>query len=246
MHTLTLKSSSLYTTHMEIYRHENAEIAIYKGDKYRRLPESTRKKARNYFKRTIKPDGRTTVAYLHREIYKNEVGEIPDGNHIHHIDKNPLNNDVTNLQCLTMQEHHSLHSREYCNTHKEKIRANLDRIRPMTKVWQQSEAGKAHYIKMGTLSAQKREYKHLICAECGKEYTSNGPNTKYCSVKCAKVWQMLERKNPEAYNVERTCIICDKGFMVNKYRNIKTCSKECSHILRINVQRTKNKGLKDA
>lgn len=49
----------------------------------------------------------------YRKIYEEHCGKIPKGYHIHHIDGNPLNNDITNLQLLTAEEHVQIHSHEF-------------------------------------------------------------------------------------------------------------------------------------
>ena len=46
---------------------------------------------------------------LHREVWKHFNGEIPEGYVIHHIDGDPSNNDLANLQMLTRSEHVKLH-----------------------------------------------------------------------------------------------------------------------------------------
>ena len=46
---------------------------------------------------------------MHRKIYEQHYGKIPDGYHIHHKDGNHANNDVHNLQCVTAQEHYDIH-----------------------------------------------------------------------------------------------------------------------------------------
>lgn len=46
---------------------------------------------------------------LHREIYRKRCGPIPPGYHIHHIDKNPKNNDPQNLIAVTEEFHATLH-----------------------------------------------------------------------------------------------------------------------------------------
>ena len=46
---------------------------------------------------------------LHRLIYEKHYGKIPEGYHIHHIDGDKLNNEISNLECLTASEHVSLH-----------------------------------------------------------------------------------------------------------------------------------------
>ena len=47
---------------------------------------------------------------LHRLIFEDFYGPIPDGCNIHHKDGNPLNNCIMNLQLLTKSQHHKLHS----------------------------------------------------------------------------------------------------------------------------------------
>ena len=46
---------------------------------------------------------------LHRYIWKLHNGSIPDGYHIHHIDGNKDNNDISNLLCVSCSEHMKLH-----------------------------------------------------------------------------------------------------------------------------------------
>lgn len=48
---------------------------------------------------------------LHRLIYEEHRGEIPNGYVIHHIDENKLNNDVNNLLAILLDEHLTLHHR---------------------------------------------------------------------------------------------------------------------------------------
>ena len=48
--------------------------------------------------------------YLHRLIYEELYGEIPQGYVIHHKDHNKLNNCILNLQLMKRGEHSSLHN----------------------------------------------------------------------------------------------------------------------------------------
>ena len=48
----------------------------------------------------------------YRKIYREHYGEIPKGYHIHHIDGNPLNNNIENLIAVTPEEHAKLHNHE--------------------------------------------------------------------------------------------------------------------------------------
>jgi hypothetical protein len=49
----------------------------------------------------------------HRKVYESCYGKIPKGFHIHHIDKNPLNNNIENLICITEEDHKNIHKNEY-------------------------------------------------------------------------------------------------------------------------------------
>jgi hypothetical protein len=45
------------------------------------------------------------TVYVHRLVYESVYGKIPRGCHIHHVDGNRLNNEISNLQLLTIAEH---------------------------------------------------------------------------------------------------------------------------------------------
>lgn len=57
---------------------------------------------------SYKSDG---SVYLHRHLASIKVGRWIDGDeHVHHIDGNKLNNDLSNLEVLTNSEHAKLHN----------------------------------------------------------------------------------------------------------------------------------------
>ena len=49
----------------------------------------------------------------YRKIYESHYGKIPNGHHIHHMDGNPFNNDISNLQCVSPEEHAEIHKNEF-------------------------------------------------------------------------------------------------------------------------------------
>ena len=61
--------------------------------------------------------------------------------------------------------------------------------------------------------------KFLNCQRCGKEYETENRFSMYCSEHC---------RNYET----RICLVCGKEFEGKIISNKKTCSKECSKILR--------------
>lgn len=51
----------------------------------------------------VKVGGKTL--YLHRLVWEDHFGEIPKGFHIHHIDGDKTNNEVSNLEMISAHEH---------------------------------------------------------------------------------------------------------------------------------------------
>lgn len=53
----------------------------------------------------------------HRAVMENSIGRmLTDNEEVHHIDRNPHNNNISNLQLVTKEEHrriHSIRSRTY-------------------------------------------------------------------------------------------------------------------------------------
>lgn len=46
---------------------------------------------------------------LHRLVYEKHYGKIPKGMIVHHIDFNKENNDIDNLELMTIDEHNKIH-----------------------------------------------------------------------------------------------------------------------------------------
>lgn len=47
---------------------------------------------------------------MHRYVYEKEIGKIPDGWDIHHINQDKTDNRIENLECLPKSEHTRLYS----------------------------------------------------------------------------------------------------------------------------------------
>ena len=83
------------------------ETVIYQGKKYHRYPSSARRQHRVYFYRHDK--WKTSPVALHTQIYIDTYGPIPQGYHVHHKDGNPLNNEPSNLEAISVTEHRRKH-----------------------------------------------------------------------------------------------------------------------------------------
>lgn len=60
-----------------------------------------------------KPNQRPKTVRVNRIVYQTFVGEIPKGYDVHHINHNPKDNRVENLELIEIHKHHLLHSRDY-------------------------------------------------------------------------------------------------------------------------------------
>ena len=158
---------------------------------------------------------------LHRYIWEQYNGEIPNNYEIHHIDHNKDNNNISNLEMLTKEEHKKRHIEEINDYVKEKYRINLEKnARPKAIEWHKSNEGKEWHKEQYKNSLGKLIPKEMICEYCGKHYLSmdNGKN-RFCSNNCKSAY----RRKTGIDNINRICIICGNEFIVNKYSKKVKC-----------------------
>lgn len=200
----------------------------YKGIDFRRYPHSKNRTDQvyftcnsSYFKKGIRR--------LHTEVWKDVYGQIPDGYIIHHKDNNPLNNALSNLECLSREEHQSSHMKEYCENNKEKVKERMKDLWKLTLDWKKSDEGKEFYRK------QARYFRSIIynhvCIQCGKEYYNYKKTGKFCSDNCAS----KHRKLSGVDNEKRICEWCGNEYITNKYTKIRFCNRSCA------MKHTRNK-----
>jgi hypothetical protein len=170
--------------------------------------------------------------HLHQYIWMKANGEIPEGHEIHHKDLNSFNNELSNLELLTIAEHKKLHSVvSWDDERRERARENLSKnARPKASEWHGSEKGrewhKKHFEENWDKIFQEKEF---VCECCGGDFKaiSNGVN-RFCSNKCKSKW----RRENGLDNEVRTCITCGRKFEVNKYYKTQNCSRSCTMVNR--------------
>jgi len=192
---------------------------IYKGYKYQ--------KENGYFKRV--QNGKTV--YLHREIYKDHYGGIPEGMEIHHKDHDKSNNNPSNLEALTPQQHRQHHEEHLTDEQRELRRLNLElNARPAASKWHGSEEGlkfhREHYQKY------KNKLHHKVkrlCNFCSSAFKTPLKNTNaFCSNKCKSAY----RRASGVDLINRICVVCLAEFKNDKYSKQRTCSRKCGNKLR--------------
>lgn len=159
---------------------------------------------------------------LHRYVWEHEVGTIPKGCHIHHLNGDKSDNRIENLAILTASGHQRLHGQEI--ERKERARKNFEKnARPAAVAWHKSEAGREWHSESHKGMKMPRTEKE--CAVCGKSFLGTKLQ-RFCSNAC----KAKNRRDIGADNVPMVCEVCGKTFMGSRFKTQKTCSVECRSI----------------
>lgn len=209
---------------------DDKEVIVFNGKKYTRRPHSSRKESRNYFSRS----GSGGTDTLHRAIWEYHNGPIPKGMHIHHIDHNPLNNAIENLECLSRSEHVKKHWTEERQKAQEE---HLDKVRHKAYAWHSTPEGIESHRGKGKLMWEHIRANKIVrnCAFCGDEFTckTNRKRERFCSSKCS----FNHRRASGVDDITVECGYCGKPFTKNKYKKTKSCSRSCGAKLRGKITR---------
>lgn len=122
---------------------------------------------------------------LHRAVWSYHFGEIPVGCQIHHIDCNPTNNDISNLQCLTVAEHRRIHNlsaplRQGVCCHCGKEFTTKNAAGSVAKFCS-DKCRDAHKF----LLKESTAFEERVCVVCGKTYKTEKRSTgQTCCRKC--------------------------------------------------------------
>lgn len=136
------------------------ETVYFQGRPYHRWVDSPWAHLRTYF--WSHPDGKLAPVTLHKAVWESAHGPVPEGFHVHHQDENTSNNDISNLELLSREEHERRHSESRrARGRSPRQLANLQTLR------------------------DNRAKSSFICTICSCEYVAfpTGRN-KYCSSKC--------------------------------------------------------------
>lgn len=175
----------------------------------------------DYYRRSSSP--RNPHTQLHRAIYEFHNGKIKDWHHIHHINGNTKDNDISNLQEISISDHMMLHQTD---ERKEQSRKSIMHAMEYAKEWHNSEEGRAWHKQHFNNSLVKVFDRKIVksCVVCDKKFTTCFEHAKYCSNKCKTKARYLSGVDNET----RSCSICNNEFVCNKYSAKKTCSKNCA------------------
>lgn len=213
-----------YRVDGEFHISEDEMQIFYRGVKYNWFNNYYR---RHHFSKEIPSN-------LHRAVWIDHFGPIPDGYHIHHKDGNRRNNHIENLQMLDQFTHLSRSAKKGGWVGSEENLKHLVDIRDKTKKWHASEEGLKWHREHGIRTWENRKTITNICEHCGKKYEAWFADTsKYCHNNC----KSKARRKSGVDNENRQCSICQKYFVIDRYKKTKTCSRSCAAKLREKTKR---------
>src|ERR1700679_2413559 len=119
---------------------KNMETVKYNGETYR-----VQSNGRYYSCRRKRHNTRL----LHRHVWADAFGAIPEGYVVHHKDENWRNNNITNLEIKPFGKHQSDHMQEWLKDpeYLKQARARMDEARIKASEWHGSEEGKKWHSK---------------------------------------------------------------------------------------------------
>lgn len=129
---------------------------------------------------------------LHRAVWESAFGPVPKDCHIHHLDGDPGNNSLANLECLPASEHlgHKSHGRGTFS----------DLAREKAAEWHRSPAGRLWHKRHAEQSKSWTKWKRepTNCLHCQTEFSGlvrQGHSQKYCCEKCKSAHYRERKRN---------------------------------------------------
>lgn len=199
----------------------------FQGQIYKIWINSSNKSMRSYFRCFKRKEG---VDYLHRKKWESVNGEIPHGYDIHHIDGNTLNNEISNLELISKEDHKKAHIESIRKRGLENAENGLlERIRPLTKEWHESEEGSKWHSEHAKNTFNRENHDKIVmsCSNCSEEYIVSKldvSKSKFCSNKC----RASARRKSGVDNVKKVCDNCGGEFIASKYAKGRMCSRKCA------------------
>lgn len=168
---------------------------------------------------------------LHRVIWWEHNGPIPEGMFVHHKDFDWTNNAISNLELVEAGEHTRMHMLERFKdpAFRKRNSVFLKRAIKAAPKWHRSPEGRKWHKKHGKdfwTNCQKLLGRGN-CNLCKKPFPKNSYGQKFCSIRCRN--KVAVSRQPKEW---RLCVICGGKFSASKYVKTSTCSFSCRGALR--------------
>ena len=139
-----------------------------------------------YYKtRKGKKNKKAKFPTLHQAVWSSVHGKLPKGYCIHHKDENPMNNDIDNLELLSIQAHNAHHAKTNIWIHSNECKDHLRKVRLLSLNWHSTPEGKKYHADHIREIWKNHEWFEKPCQECGKIFRSQKPFAKSCSHYCS-------------------------------------------------------------
>lgn len=177
-----------------------------------------------YYLSSKKINGRRLRYHVY--VWIKNKGPVPEGYAVHHKDENKENNTIENFILISDVMHCGFHAKERMQNPERyaEQKENLKKIQKKAAEWHASPEGrewhKSHYENIKNklhVEIQKK------CIFCGKDYNTEKHNSMFCSNSCCQKYNYYKKTS----FVEKTCQLCGKTFLGNKYRETPFCSRKC-------------------
>lgn len=130
---------------------------------------------------------KTGETMLHRAIWAAANGPIPSGHHIHHVDGNHENNDLSNLEAISASDHAKHHAKDNSWVGSKENLEQLAKVNDLAKAWHASPEGLEWHSKNGKETWIDRKVFPVPCngPECSVIMMTPFPTrAKYCCRSC--------------------------------------------------------------
>lgn len=173
---------------------------------------------------------------LHVAVWTFYNGRPPKGYHIHHIDENKHNNNISNLAIEKGGKHISDHMKKWASEDPEWFLNLARKGQKAASEWSRTPEGykfrKEHAEKILAPYQEKwmRTKAQKKCDYCGNRFEVIlilSEVSRFCSNNCKSAW----RRKAGIDNVIKPCRVCGEPFESNKYIKKKCCSRSCGSLL---------------
>lgn len=201
------------------------EFVIYRGEKF--YIQTT---GRYFSSGRHGPNAKERL--LHRRVWIDSFGPIPEGTEVHHLDEDWRNNDPKNLEVRSVTKNRQEHQLkrmadpEFRATALKALRDNSH----IAAEWHASPEGLAWHKQNSEQAWAKREPVPKVCIICGAGFMAMfASRARFCSNSCEQ--KESRKRHPQ---ISATCPQCGGGFTFSKYKKggQVCCSRTC-HIRRM-------------
>lgn len=200
---------------MEVMYFDGFDVACVDGYSFRR------DKKTGYFL-SAKPIGDRRKR-LHVYIWEKHNGRVPKGYHVHHVDKDKNNNEISNLMLMDEDAHAQLHGDEMPVWRRQKAREDILNAGELAKEWHGSSDGRKWHSLHAKQQWEQAEPSQYKCDWCGSEFESlkrySESSHKFCSNRCKANF----RRHSGVDDIVKKCESCGGEYVSNKYQKTKYC-----------------------